>query len=361
MFAQVSTERSPALKAAWAALWENDARKARTLFGASLAEDDKNLEARRGMILTDLLLCNERDVLEHLEKLSKTPGADLMDLLLARYYYVFVATHGKDEKTFVKICKELAKQKSIDPLDRRRALADLVEYATAANDRDAVEDAAKKLNRLDDLVLLGPFSNVSGGGHDKDFLQFPSEPLMREYQGLAGLEVEWYRPENLDLTSTVNFYNHYSRSKFTTCYVGFQLRVEKPRDLIVSITQSGALKVQLNDQFVLDIERVQSQREINHLKVHFEPGNHSLIFKCSTGLESSNIAVSLSELDGQKPKDIKIKPLDTSEGGSMAEATAEVLPLPGLVKLQKAYLENPDDPYLAFWYLLGLWIFQETE
>ena len=96
VFAQVSTERSPALKAAWAALWENDARKARTLFGASLAEDDKNLEARRGMILTDLLLCNERDVLEHLEKLSKTPGADLMDLLLARYYYVFVATHGND-------------------------------------------------------------------------------------------------------------------------------------------------------------------------------------------------------------------------------------------------------------------------
>jgi tetratricopeptide (TPR) repeat protein len=355
------SQRTPEVEQAWTALWSNDARAARRGFGAALKADDKNLDARRGMILCDLQLGYDREVIDHLERLSKTEGAGIRDFLLVEYCYKYVGTHGKDEKTMVKICKELAKQKTLDPLDRRPMLSALIGYGIGAGDRGAVEDAARKLNRVDQWMILGPFSNISGGGHNKDFLEYPEKEFSRTYTGRAGLEITWFQPRRLSLASNINFYNHVGHDAYTTCYAGFELTVEEPRDLVVSVSQTGALKVFVNHETVLDFDRDRSQGEINHLAVNFAPGTHTLIFKCSVRSGSPDIAVSVSEPDGRRPKDVEIKPLSSFGPESPPTTTVKTLTIPGFKQLEDDYGRNPGDPEATFWYLLALLLFMDEE
>jgi tetratricopeptide (TPR) repeat protein len=358
----VDPEAGPTVGASWNALWQNDASSARAGFLAALEEDDRNADALRGLVVAEMMLALERDALEHLVGLSECETAGFRDLLLARYYYRTIATHGEDEKTFMKICKKLSEKKALDPIDRRPVLADMAVYALSAGKRGDVEDAAKELNRIETVSVLGPFSNISGGGHEKDFLEFPAKPLVESYEGWAGVKLSWHTPPRLSLSRTVNFEQQLGRSELSTCYAGFQLTVDEPRDLLLSVTQTGALIVQVDDAVALDVSRPQTQKETNHLLVHFERGVHALVFKCSGREEGTSVAVALSETDGERPGDVEIRPLWPFQS-TISKATARRIRLPGLEALEREYASAPDggDPAAAFWYLLGQWTCGERE
>jgi hypothetical protein len=355
------TNRTPQVARAWKAFWANDAASARRGFQAALEADDDDLDARRGLILADLQLGYDRDVIDHLEKLSKTDGTGIRDFLLVQYCYSRVITTGDDEKTMVKICKELAKKEDLDPLDRRPVLAALIGYGLGAGDRGAVEDAARKLNRVDQWSILGPFSNISGGGHNKDFLEYPERTYHRQYDGRAGVKIAWFQPRRLSLSSRVNFLNQLGHDSYTTSYAGFQMNVKKQRDLVIGISHTGALKVFVDHEMALNIDRANTQSEINNLAVNFAPGTHTVIFKCSARSGGLEIAASVSEPDGKRPKDVAISPLMSFGPQPPPAAIVKPVTLPGLTTLATERNSNAGDPEVSFWYLLALVSFTEME
>ena len=149
----------------WAALWRNDIAGAVAEFERALEADDKDIWARRGLVVTYLSRGYDRDVIDQLEKLASLEDADALDYLLTQWVYKAILTCGRDEERFLKICERFSKNRSMDRLDRRVVLDGLMSFSMSTGDTEKTEKAAKELNRLNKWSILGPFDNTSMSGH----------------------------------------------------------------------------------------------------------------------------------------------------------------------------------------------------
>lgn len=343
----------------WASLWKNDISTARSEFERVLKENDKDLWARRGLVVSYLSSGYDRDVIEQLEKLASLDDADAMDYLLAMWVYKSILTSGKDEKKFFNICEKLTKNKSTAMLDRRAILDGLITFSMSLGNIDKTDETAKKLNRLNTWSILGPFDNTSMSGHMKDFID-PSSPNMNiAYIGKAGQSFSWQKITVLDWRRILTFENFFERSTAITAYAGCDFEIKERGQYILSLSNGGAYSIVLDGTEIARSEEVNVQHEYIHLQVEFNAGRHSLLVKASHDEYAPSIAVSLSAIDGNEPKDIKYSFLTAKTPAGHKGVMS--LPVPVMQRIRKMLEEDPMDARAVYWNLLGLSYFGCTE
>lgn len=360
LFLNHTPVRAASAAQGWDQIWNNEFSQARETFMAALEEDEDDVEAWRGLVLADFAAGWDRHALDHLEELATRDGVGYEDFALGALYFRSVTTCGNDEKRVARIYERLSESESVSGLDARAMRSYVAVHAGNAGDLGTVRKVGGALHRVKTWSLLGMFDNLSGGGHERDYLEFPEKPLFGERRGKAGVRVSWFDPEVTSLDGEIDFSDYFDRATNATGYAGFDLTAEKETEVLVSISEKGALEVELDGNVALKIDDVQAQTEVNHLRVHLQRGRHVMVFKVSGRDDAPVVAVSVSAPDGGEAKDVRLAPLSASSGETTG-ATAELVPLPALERLKTAWEADRDDPRAAFRYLLALWLVDTRE
>ncbi len=304
---QASSENN--VDAAWNLIWTNHPSEAVDAFARKLAEDENNLSAWRGIAIAQLHSGDDRSAIESALRFAKLDGVNGLDAVLMQWIYGNTVTTGKDEKRFQRALEDLAKRKSIDPVERRVILARAQHFAQSNLDVDGARELTKKLHRITTWSILGPFDNTSGSGHQKDHLGDRKHMASKTYVGKAGQPIKWYNPEVLDVTGYICFENFLARSEGVTAYSGTRLVIENPGTYLLSLTKAGQLSVELDGHEILNCEDETGQLELYHFDATLAEGSHTLLLKVSGEEEAPEVAASLSMPDGSKPQGVSFYPL----------------------------------------------------
>ena len=300
------------------------------------------------MILCLLYQGLERQALNRLEDLSNADGLGPEDFLLVFLVYRMTLTTAKDEKMFRVVCERLAGASAFDPFDRRVVFADASEYAYREGNANAVKELGDRLHRITKWSILGPFDNTSSSGHRKDFLNTTKLDGTKEYTGKAGQKFRWQAPPVLSLLGTINFDNHFHRSKWITAYAGTQISVKERGTWILSVSKAGSCIVDLDGKRLLDTEERSYQEEYHHFEVTLDKGQHALLIKVSSGDIDPSLAVAFSTEDGKPASGVQFAPLVPST--PMKSGTeGQPSPLPMYQALEAAAPADSLSPRPAFW------------
>jgi tetratricopeptide (TPR) repeat protein len=338
----------------WQALWRNDADAAESAFRARLRTDNQDLDAQRGLILALFCRGQERTIVKELEALSRMKGADATDFLLTMWLYRLVATSGPDEKTFQSSLQRLASHASIGPLDRRPILDAGSLFALDNGDAGSTREVTKKLGRLGEWWVLGPFDNTSGSGHGKNYLGSDGMNLLKQYEGKAGIRFAWRKLRVLDLENCVRFGNHFEHSTGMTGYAATVFDLDAPATLVLSVRRTGALAVTVDSHLLMNDETRATRRELEHFEIDFPAGRHSILLKSSHDQQAPEVAVSLSTPDG-RPAVVKPVTLIASLPTDVVVDELAFRPVPLAMVSQIDALVGADslDAGAAFWQLVA--------
>lgn len=345
---------------AWALLWDNQPRQAQKAFEEALASNPGDCDARRGLILCNLYVGDDRRVVEEIEELSKADGAGPEDCLLVSWTYLRTLTTKKDEKTFRAALDRLASKKAFDPFDRRHILDRAAGFAYREGDLGSLRDLEKKLHRITAWSILGPFDNTSGSGHGKDYIASRTLSADREYVGKAGQKFTWHQPKVLGLLGELRFGVHFHRSEWITAYAGTKIGVTRPCDAVLSLGTCGSFVVELDGTRLLDEEKRSDQREFYHFAVRLEPGDHTLLVQVSSDDETPDLDAALSDPSGAPLDGVRCSPLVPADLVDRPVAF-ERRPLRMFEAIETRALGDSLDPGATFWRLLSLTLFDRAE
>lgn len=344
----------------WALLWGNRLDDAILRFERDLDQNDKDLDARRGLTIALLARGHERRAVESVLELRNIKEVNAIDFLLASWIYESTITHGKDEKEFQKLFEGLAGNRTLHVLDRRVVEATAARFAMSNGDRKKAAKIAEGLHRIEEWSILGPFDNTSGRGHSKDHLGTRKDMEHQTYVGKAGQEFEWHTPKRKGLLRVIDFDNHLARSQNITAYAGTRCIVPSSGTYLLSVTKAGAMTVELDGTTLIELDDDTEQNEFYHFEVDLGAGSHTFLFKVSGEDHEPSVAASLSTLAGEQCDELSFSPLvpGTVERN---EIVFRRRPLPLTTVLEAKAKADTTDPAATFWWLIALDFFNLEE
>jgi len=289
---------SDAASAGWEALWTNEFTKAEHLFEAALKADDDDQSARRGLVLAALALGEDDLVYEQLESYGDRIPSGPFDFFLPQAVQQFSDLDSRDfYRMLLDYADNLAKGRELPPVDRRVYESLASHYAYLAGDGGAVKRIAKRLNRVEDWCILGPFDNTSGCGHRKDHAD-TKYVLSAPYVGKFGQHINWLTPDLIGLDRSITPTHYFHKQYNTTAYIRTVVELKEVGTYLISVGHVGAMEFRINDVLVHEGSRLAGGEEILHWHVDLPVKNNLLSFKLSNRWGDGSISCAISRTDG---------------------------------------------------------------
>lgn len=349
-----SAGQSPAIgqHPAWAHLWSNDFQAAAESFSGTLVADRENHEARRGLLLAQLAVGDERGLLATLKDYTEGAPHSPYDFLLLDWIDRGTDLGGQNYYDMLyEFAEQLAKGKDFSPIERRWALAQQVALAQILGRKDDIKDCAAKLNRLSPWALLGPFDNTSGCGHRKDHLsdlQFQPE---LEYAGKFGQKITWFTPQVYPLDSALIPTRYFHHQENVTAYARTQVRLSEAGTYLLSVGFRGDVDVFINDQLAFRCDAQNSGMENQQWLVDLPRGWALITMKISGRADPGQVTCGLSLPDGSAIDDLAVDP--TGQGFTPCGPLNLRLQTNGILAgIAARAQEQAASPEVLFWNIL---------
>ncbi len=176
----------------------------------------------------------------------------------------------------------------------------LVRILTAREELEAADRAGATLDFIDRWMLIGAFDNDQGRGF---FAEHPPESeidLDAEYRGLLQ-PIRW-RPATLfDRSGMLRVGDHVSPDAWGVAYLLTHVHTDAARDVQLRLTTPSGVRVWLNENQVVDQERV-SRPETDNLvvPVHLAAGWNRVLVKSAQGDQGDWVfGARVTELNGE--------------------------------------------------------------
>lgn len=352
---------SEAASAGWEALWTNDFTKAEHFFQAALVAADDDQSARRGLVLAALARGEDDLVQEQLKSYGDRIPSGPFDFFLPQAVQQFSDLDSKDfYRMLFDYAENLARGKELPPVDRRVYESLASHYAYLAGDAGAVKRIAKRLNRIGDWCVLGPFDNTSGCGHRKDHAD-TKYVLSAPYVGKFGQHINWLTPDLIGLDRSITPTHYFHKQYNTTAYIRTAVEFKDAGTYLISVGHVGAMEFRINDVVVHEGSRLAGGEEILHWHVDL-PAEHNLLsFKLSNRWGDGSVSCAISRTDGSAVRGVAFEPGRQVSHPPGADLNVTPVRADFLKEIEELQVSNPGDTEAQFWNLFRIQSYAEPD
>ncbi len=182
----------------------------------------------------------------------------------------------------IRFCEQLTASKNV-PFDLRVAAGwSLWRQAWRSGDASAIIDARRNLGLITRWMIIGPFSNEGGTGHET---VFPPESAFDPQQSYPGKErsVSWRPfPDISKMNGYQNLRVAFNPSSYTSAYAFTRIYSPKSRDAILLLGAGGTLKAWLNEKQVAEWGNPRPNRPWQSAyRIRLKRGMNDLLLKIS--------------------------------------------------------------------------------
>lgn len=186
----------------------------------------------------------------------------------------------------------------LDPATRAAAAWTIGHSAHYQGDRSASRIAKGVLGPLLPLTIIGTWDNDQGKGLDQPFPPEGGLDLSARYQGKL-MEIGWRTSYPLDLRGKINLDELMSPSTWQVAYGASAFRVEAPSQAELRVSSSEPLKVWVNGELMLNVNRVSGwQFDGFVVPVSLRAGVNNVLIKSAQDTGSWLLAARLTALGG---------------------------------------------------------------
>lgn len=303
-----ATNAPASTEAAWQSLWSNRTRDAARAFAEAVERDGDDASAQRGLLLTHLLLGQDQLVGEALKRYGKITRGEPCDWYIDSVVDDFCGLESRNHyRALYEFAKRLSDKDDVPVVDRRSLLDRRAEYAFLRGDPGEAAKLARKLGRLVDWSILGPFDNASGSGHSR--LQMDElDRSGKVHTGKFGQEIGWITPDEVAVTGVLVPTRYFYESEETTALLMTAFEIEDAGRYLLSISHQGDVEVTVDGQILFNGSRKIGGNEIAHFAVQLHAGEHRVAAKVSNRDRESAFGFAVSEMDGD-PAEPRVRPV----------------------------------------------------
>lgn len=286
------------LETGWDSLWRDDYTSARISFQTVLELDPTSAEAMRGIGLSYLALGDYYGGADHLLKaLSIEPespySVPIRDFLQSEF-----PPSLSLYKKIAKANQSLSNKRLPLWMQREGLLGYHSVFQNPEPKAEAFLSTSERLGIVRGWKILGPFTNTSGAGIDRNFIDETSRDPFEDshtYSGVEGMSISWFKPETESLTGEI-FINGYTGSRYSTGYAETTVSIKKPGDYCLIFTQYGALKCWIDGELVLSDPVYRYAADVHWVNRNLEAGDHKILIKASNQNSRAGFSLSLVKI-----------------------------------------------------------------
>ncbi len=155
------------------------------------------------------------------------------------------------------------------------------------------------MNCLVDWKVIGPFDNVSGSGHDKEYPPEGKFQADAKYPGKNDVPTWWFKPEAVRLDKWIDFTRYFANSN-AVFYANTFVYVPTATTVSFRIGTSGSFKAFVNDELVNDTwEEYNNDLDTYIALTTLQQGWNRVLIKCGySELGSCNFMLRITDPTG---------------------------------------------------------------
>ena len=383
----------------WQHLWSNEYDQAVKAFNSLISPSQASPEALRGRGLAYWVMTEEDRAVSDLIRAIELQPDQAVSVVMRDFLWGQVLERRSNSLLLERASGAIANSGA--PIwIRREGLSSQASYAAKLHSYlSGYKRYNRKMNWLKGWTVIGPFSNISGSGFDKEFIdeirlasgelvdpsgtpasgqsavgaaansfnekkksetQFeqmiPDLPAYLgrasegPYHGINNMPVHWYKP-GLDGPAGILPLNYLNAFPNPVGYAWKRLDVQEAGDYLFAITKGGAIKVWLDGKLLLVDEQETYGNERHYLRLQLEAGLHYMLVKLAGEEERLVMRIALEQLSEAESHWLNTRGNSATlqELTQLPQWLEPVLPDPLLNQLGRAIDENPQDIEANFW------------
>lgn len=286
----------------WNAIISNDYEGAKYSFSEFLDEyaDENTSLARtyRGLAIADFSQSGDLDTFDLLvDAISEDPGHSYSGAIA-----YFISSYGLYDYSrygeYIGLIEKVMKKGEIPGWLKREYNHVLFNYYhDKMTDSKKYEEIRNNLDILTGWKILGPFSNVSGSGYNRDFVTIDEKPGSAFVDFEAGKN-NWsltpYYPKLNSSGLMIPLSDYLSNNSYSSIYAYKNIIAEKDGSYEFVFSRKGAIEVWLDGAKMLSNGIYSEGENLFYIRRNLTEGSHKLIVKCSNKEELSAFSASFS-------------------------------------------------------------------
>ncbi|MBL4755216.1 MAG: DUF3857 domain-containing protein [Flavobacteriales bacterium] len=183
-------------------------------------------------------------------------------------------------------------------------------FVMLKNDMKGSATFWKNMGALREWSFVGPFSNLSGSGYDKDYAPIKSPEHSTVFKSWLNSDIKWFTPVQRDIQPWI-LLDNYIRYTSGIIYAQTFVKLEADREVTIAAGSSGNIKVWANDQLVLSEEEDRrTEVDMYERKIKLKKGTNRILVQLGyTGkTTNANFIIRFIDKDGTVFKNYKEVP-----------------------------------------------------
>ncbi len=273
----------------WDSISENDFTVAQNSGAAASAKysDLENLlyPIYRAQAITDFALSADTGSVAMLNRaIAEDPGHPF-SVALTRLVASIAVYDSAIYEEFIEILESAVRNRSIDEWIKREYQHILFDYyRERRGDSKRYLDLHEELNIISDWEILGPYSNISGSGFRKDFVEIASDSgqMFSNYEpGMNNWPLTPYVPALQSMSLDVRLSDLFSEIDYSSIYASTIINVEDAGQHTLVFGRNGAIEVWLDGEKILENGDYSRGDNLFYVERELKQGPSELIVKMS--------------------------------------------------------------------------------
>jgi len=183
----------------------------------------------------------------------------------------------------------------------------LGQYYQTKNDTAAAKRFYRRVNSIDEWMLIGPFDNISASGYDNVFPPEQEYNPAKTYRGKNGVPAQWFKIAARRNDRWIDF-NRYFAYKQAAFYANNFVYSPAKQTVQIRLGTSGALKVFLNDEPVIEcFDENNNDLDTYIVETDLQAGWNRLLIKCaSADIDPCNFLARITDAKGEPLPGLKV-------------------------------------------------------
>ncbi len=294
------------IETGWELLNKNDFQTAMDHF-RDLNNQEHFLSAiNRGIGVSRFALQDNAEVFESFLSSIKNDPLSPYSVAIAYFISSYTIYDHNEYQEYISILEEVVSSKKTPQWLKNEYNYILFDYYHTKNiDSKKYASIKNDLNILSDWQILGPFSNISQSGFQKDFIEISKQPdsgFNDNLQGKNNWTLSSYTPEleNQDIFTPLSKY--FSYIDYASIYAFKELEIEEDNVYEFVFSRKGSIEVWLDGEKVIEDRNYTDGNNAFYIKRELEKGSHKIYIKCGNQKKGSTFNASFYPVGGKEYK-----------------------------------------------------------
>lgn len=170
-----------------------------------------------------------------------------------------------------------------------------------------LREMSGQIGAVTEWMVIGPFENVSGSGHDKQYPPERAFALNDSYPGKNDVPTQWFAPGAMPYNNWLNFNNYFDDAD-AVYYANTFVFVPEPQRVEFRFGTGGLMKAFVDNTQILNItEERQTGIDMFTMRLQLTAGWHRVLVKCGMAeYERANFVLRITDSTGAPVPDLRV-------------------------------------------------------